>query len=160
ARGTTRFAERLERGSPLAHASESDLDVALDDWSLVRGEHDELHLTAPDAAATDAEHAFGYEFALRPSEPLVLHGERGLSRKGPEAGNASAYVSWTRLALTGKLRLDGAERSVHGSAWYDHEFGSSVLSDGTQGWDWFGLQLEDGRELMLFVLRDEDGAPT
>jgi predicted secreted hydrolase len=154
-RGETRFAERLQRASPLAHASRDDLALVLDDWTMTRGEGDELHLKAADPA-----HAFGLEFTLHPEKPLVLHGERGVSRKGDEPGNASAYVSWTRLGVSGTLALDGASRAVRGSAWYDHEFGSSVLAAGIVGWDWFSLQLDDGRELMLFVLRDAEGAPS
>lgn len=152
----TRFAERVGRASPLARASRTDLDVRLDDWSLVRtlpadGE-ETLLVTAADPAR-----GFGLEFVLRPRKPLVRHGDGGLSPKGPEPGNASAYVSWTRLALDGSLLLDGRTRAVEGSAWYDHEFGSTVLGDGAVGWDWFGLQLDDGRELMLFALRDASG---
>ncbi len=162
ARGQTRFAERLQRNSPLATAAEGDLALALGDWSLRRAADDELALVA-----ADPEQAFGFDFRLRPEKPLVLHGERGYSRKGPEPGNASAYVSWPRLALTGRLTLDGRALRVHGGAWYDHEFGSGVLPEGTRGWDWFGLRLDDsgdppgagGRELMLFVLRGPDGVP-
>jgi len=155
ARGETRFAERLRSSSPLARAATGELDLALEDWSLVRGAGDELKLSASDPAR-----AFGLELGLRPTKPLVLHGQSGYSKKGDEPGNASAYVSWTRLALEGKLQLDGTSRTVRGSAWYDHEFGSSVLAEGVAGWDWFALQLDDGRELMLFALRDEDGAPS
>jgi predicted secreted hydrolase len=153
----TRFAERMRRVSPLAGASTSELDVRIDDWSLARsgtGSAEELVL-----AAADPAQAFGLALTLRPEKPLVLHGERGYSPKGSGAGNASAYVSWPRLAVTGRLALDGAEHTVRGSAWYDHEFGSSVLADGAVGWDWFALQLDDGRELMLFTLRDAAGAP-
>lgn len=159
ARGATRFAERLRRSSPLAQAATDELDVRLDDWSLVRepasgpGEVEELVLEAGDPAR-----GFAFDFRLRPEKPLVLHGERGYSRKGADPGNASAYVSWTRLALTGTLRLDGSERTVRGSAWYDHEFGSTILADGAVGWDWFSVQLEDGRDLMVFELRDASGA--
>jgi predicted secreted hydrolase len=154
ARGETRFAQRRQRASPLARAAEGDLEVVLEDWSLARGEGDALAL-----AAADPGRAFGLELALRPEKPLVLHGERGYSHKGGAPGNASAYASWTRLALAGRLRLDGAEHGVRGAAWFDHEFGSSVLPAGVVGWDWFALQLDDGRELMLFVLRDEGGGP-
>jgi predicted secreted hydrolase len=132
--------------------------VRLEDWSLRRQGHadgvEELVLAAGDPAR-----AFAFDFRLRPEKPLVLHGERGHSRKGPDPGNASAYVSWTRLALDGTLRIDGAERHVRGSAWFDHEFGTSVLADGAVGWDWFSVQLDDGRELMAFVLRDAAGTP-
>lgn len=40
----------------------------------------------------------------------------------------------------------------------DHEFGTSFLEEGDVGWDWFSLQLEDGRELMLFRIRRAGGA--
>ncbi|NOT30405.1 MAG: carotenoid 1,2-hydratase [Planctomycetes bacterium] len=156
ARAETRVAERLQRNSPLAHAAEGELEVVLEDWSLWRGVRDELTLVA-----ADPERAFGFEFALRPAKPLVLHGQGGYSHKGGAPGNAAAYVSWTRLALEGTLALDGTERIVRGTAWFDHEFGSSVLPEGVDGWDWFGLQLDepDGRELMLFILRDARGEP-
>jgi len=162
ARGETRFAERLARSSPLAGASLEDLDVHLEDWSLARVASDggeELRL-----AAADPVRAFGLELVLRPEKPLVLHGDAGYSRKGAEPGNASAYVSWTRLSVAGTVHLDGSDRRVHGQAWFDHEFGSSVLAEGAVGWDWFSLQLEDaapgdGRDLMLFVLRDGEGRP-
>ncbi len=155
ARGETRFAERMRSSSPLARAAQGELDLALEDWSLVQGEKGELKL-----AGADPARAFGLELVLHPTKPLVLHGAGGYSQKGSEPGNASAYVSWTRLALEGTLQLDGAQRSVRGSAWFDHEFGSSVLEEGIVGWDWFGLQLDDDRELMLFVLRDKQGMPS
>ncbi len=151
--GRTLLAERLRRAAaPLARASTEDLDLDLEDWSLRRAAGARLVL-----AARDPARAIGLELELIPQKPLVLHGERGVSAKGGEQGNASAYVSWTRLAASGRLLLGGAERAVQGSAWFDHEFGSSVLEQGTRGWDWFGLQLDDGRELMLFVLRGADG---
>jgi predicted secreted hydrolase len=155
ARGETRFAERMRSSSPLARAAQSELELALEDWSLRLRADGELELSGADPAR-----GFGFALGLRPEKPLVLHGDGGYSKKGGDPGNASAYVSWTRLAVEGTLRLDGAERKVRGSAWYDHEFGSSVLEEGVVGWDWFGLQLDDGRELMLFVLRDEAGAPS
>ena len=160
ASGRTLLAERLRRaGSPLARASERDLDVVLEDWSLVRGSpgldsnaEEVISLRAGDAgieAALDLE--------LRPEKGLVLHGIDGYSQKGDEVGNASAYASWTRLLTRGELRLEGRSFTVEGSSWFDHEFGTSSLGEGVVGWDWFGLQLDDGRELMLFQLRAEDG---
>jgi predicted secreted hydrolase len=155
--GETRFAERLRRaGSPLAHASEEDLDVAIDDWSLARvvGEDGAERLVL---VAGDPKSGIGFDLQLSPSKPLVLHGKNGYSSKGSDPGNASAYISWTRLATSGSLRLDGEELAVRGEAWFDHEFGTSVLEPGIVGWDWFGLHLTDGRELMAFVLRRADG---
>lgn len=151
AAGRTRFAQRLARSSPLAHASQEGLEVVLEDWRIAGDERGST------LVAADAARGFGFELALVPEKPLVLHGDRGYSAKGSQAGNASAYVSWTRLAVSGTLTLDGRTHAVRGGAWFDHEFGSGVLEEGTVGWDWFGLRLDDGRELMAFVLRDAQG---
>jgi len=153
ARGRARFAERLRRGgTPLAFASERDLEVRVEDWTLARGADDELALRAGDPAQ-----GFALELELAPRKALVLHGERGYSRKGGGAGNASAYASWTRLAASGTLARDGRELAVRGEAWFDHEFGSSVLPEGVVGWDWLALRLDGNAELMLFRLRRADG---
>ena len=153
-RRRTLFAERLRRtGSALAAAAENDLDLALEDWSLRREADDRLRLFAGDPA-----HGIALQLEFTPSKPLVLHGQGGYSRKGKQPGNASAYSSWTRLGTRGRIEVDGQSLAVEGEAWFDHEFGSSVLEAGLVGWDWFGLQLEDNRELMLFVLRREDGS--
>jgi len=153
AAGNTRFAQRLARSSPLARASEERLELELEDWRLAGDEH------GIELRAADRGQGFGYALTLVPEKPLVLHGEGGYSQKGEDPGNASAYVSWTRLGVTGTLVLDGQERRVRGGAWFDHEFGSGVLEEGTVGWDWLALRLDDGRELMAFVLRDAAGRP-
>lgn len=147
------FAERLRRGgTPLASASDEDLALALEDWSLARDADGVLHARAADRAS-----GIALELALAPSKPLVLHGQAGWSPKGGAPDNASAYVSWTRLAATGALTLGGVPRAVTGEGWYDHEFSSSALGADVAGWDWFALRLDDGRELMLFLLRDAEG---
>ena len=97
------------------------------------------------------------DLTLVAEKPVVAQGDGGTSRKGPEPGNATRYYSLPRLAARGRLQLDGAAREVHGSAWLDREWGSSALGDGVRGWDWFGLQLDDGRDLMLYRLRRDDG---
>jgi predicted secreted hydrolase len=155
ARGETRFAERLRRGgSALVRASATDLDVAVEDWSLTRGPDERLRLRA-----TAPAHGMELDLVLSPRKAPVLHGDGGLSAKGDEPGNASAYVTWTRLATSGRLVVDERTHEVTGSSWLDHEWGTSQLGRGVVGWDWFGLQLDDGRELMVYVLRREDGTP-
>jgi predicted secreted hydrolase len=150
---TMRFAERVRRiAAGLAGASEDDLDVFLERWQMRRHPSGVITL-----AAEDRDGGLTLTVELRPEKPLVLQGEGGVSRKGPEPGNASAYVSFTRLAAFGRLSLDGRERSVQGEAWFDHEWGSSRLGDGGVGWDWLGLRLADGRELMLYRLRTGGG---
>ncbi len=89
------------------------------------------------------------------AKPLVLQGKAGYSEKSP--GNASFYYSYPRLTLRGTLTRDGETRTVTGQGWFDHEWSSSVLAEWQSGWDWFSLQLADGRELMLFRLRTKAG---
>lgn len=104
------------------------------------------------------EAGVGLELTLTPRKPRLLQGEAGLSRKGAEPGNASYYYSRTRLATAGTLLLDGVRITVSGLSWMDREWGSAALGDGAVGWDWFALQLEDGRELMVYHLRRADGS--
>ncbi len=89
------------------------------------------------------------------AKPAVLQGKAGYSEKSP--GNASFYYSYPRLTISGTLTLDGETRNVSGEGWFDHEWSSSVLAEWQSGWDWFSLQFEDGRELMLFRLRTKSG---
>ncbi len=150
--GRMRFAERLARLGPLASASAADLDLALDDWTMRRRADGTLAL-----AAADRDAGIGVRLALAPSQPLVLEGDGGMSRKGPGPGNASAYLTWPRMAAAGTLEIAGRPLAVRGEAWFDHEWGTSQLGPGVVGWDWLGLRLADGRDLMLYRLRRADG---
>ena len=94
---------------------------------------------------------------LVPAKPIVLQGNAGYSRKGPEPGNASRYYSITRMNASGRLEIDARGTHVDGLAWLDREWGSSQLGEGVVGWDWFALQLDDGRDLMLYRLRTDQG---
>jgi predicted secreted hydrolase len=153
-RGTMRFAQRVRRiAAGMAGAREDDLNLFLDDWEMRL-----LPSGAITFIADDRDSGTALTLELEPGKPLLLQGENGLSRKGPEPGNASVYVSFTRLAARGRLTLDGRERAVQGEAWFDHEWGTSQLGAGVVGWDWLGLRLADGRELMLYRLRNADGS--
>ncbi len=88
----------------------------------------------------------------------VAHGDQGYSRKGAEPGNASHYYSMTRLDTRGTLTIDSRTVAVTGLSWMDHEFGTSMLEEEQLGWDWFAIQLADGRDLMLYQMRRTDGA--
>ena len=107
-------------------------------------------------AGTDA---IGLQLQLQASDsPLVLQGDRGLSRKSAKPGNASYYYSLTRLPTRGELRIGEARYTVTGHSWMDREWSSSALDRNQVGWDWFALQLDDGRDLMYYQLRDAKGA--
>jgi predicted secreted hydrolase len=149
-----RYGQRLRRtAGGLAGFATGDLDLWVDDWTMRRATDGSLTL-----AATDRDSGIAVDLRLAPRTPLVPQGEGGVSRKGPEPGNASAYVSWTRLETRGTVRLDGSAWEVTGTSWFDHEWGSTELGAEVVGWDWVGLRLEDGRDLMLYRLRRADGS--
>lgn len=153
ARGDFVHAERRRRAFPgLAWARGERLDAGVEGWTLRQDDAGVLH-----ARAVDPSTRLALELELVPTKPPVLHGLAGVSTKGSEPGNASAYVSWTRLETRGTLVRDGVSHAVRGTSWFDHEWGSSQLGTGVVGWDWFGLRLEDGRDLMLYRLRRADG---
>jgi predicted secreted hydrolase len=99
----------------------------------------------------------GLDLSLSPLKPPALHGDGGFSRKAAKSEAASYYYSLSRLEIQGQLRLAGRTLEVTGLSWMDHEFFSGAMAPGLVGWDWFALQLNDGREVMLYLLRQQDG---
>jgi predicted secreted hydrolase len=95
---------------------------------------------------------------LTASQPVLLQGEDGYSRKGLGAGEASHYYSQPQLGVGGTLVLDGRPSQVRGSAWLDHEWSDSLLAADAVGWDWIGMNLDDGSALMAFRIRRADGS--
>ncbi len=143
--------DRLERGrAGIAVASDRTLDVSLLDWSA-RAEPDGIHLRA---------HHKDLDIDLRCTGGTgpVLQGPGGVNTKGPEPGQASYYYSMTRLQTTGRLAISGTSFDVTGQSWMDHEFSSNALGKQQVGWDWMGLQMDDGTGLMIYRLRDASGA--
>ena len=133
----------------LAHAGEATTDVALDDWSLLLdGDTYRAHVPARD---------FALDLAFAASAPVLLQGDAGLSRKGPQPAQASYYYSRPQLALTGTLRLDDRSLAVRGTAWLDHEWSSEYLAPDAHGWDWTGIDLDDGGAVMAFRIREASG---
>lgn len=156
--GRFRSFERFRRGAlGLAGASAAPFRVALDDWAL----ESSGAATWPArvrASAGQGDGRAAIDLVLDQGVPPVLQGERGLSKKGGEPGNASYYYSLPRMPARGVIRIGGQAFAVSGLAWLDREWSTSVLAPGLAGWDWFALQLDDGRELMLYRLRGRDGA--
>ena len=149
-----RFADRLNRaGVHWAGARADRYEVWNENWRASTDEQGRHRLSVE---AGD----FALGLTLDPGKPAVLQGDGGYSRKGRDPGNASHYYSLTRMPTSGTLRVDGRTIAVTGNSWMDHEFGTSSLDPGTRGWDWFALQLDDGRELMLYQLRQDDGTPS
>jgi predicted secreted hydrolase len=94
---------------------------------------------------------------MKPVKEPVRHGINGYRRKGGTPALASCYYSFTRLATTGTVTVAGKSFEVEGESWMDHEFSTAPLEPGTVGWDWFSIQLADKSEIMLYLLRREDG---
>ena len=147
-------AERAARADLGAGFSSLDCDVSIGAWRMFRqqrsaGEVFRLQMQSPQ---------FSYDLTLTPSQPLLLQGENGWSQKGPRPELASHYVSWPQLQVAGSLTLDGRRQPATGRAWFDHEWSSEVLAAGGVGWDWIGINLDDGGALMAFRIRDGAGA--
>ena len=146
--------QRIARaGFGIAEASETDTAVRLRDWSLVRaGEQYHADLPAQD---------FGLHLQLTPTQPLLLQGQQGLSRKGPQPDQASYYISQPQLAVSGHLQLQGHHFEIStdtSRAWLDHEWSQAYLAPEAAGWDWLGMNLQDGSALTAFRIRRKDGS--
>ncbi len=149
-RGRFTFREKAGRGAlGLSGAETGRLKVWIDAWKAEQN-GEVFHLQARDEG-------LGLDLALTPTKPPALHGEGGFSCKAARFDAASYYYSITRLDTKGQLTLDGRTFEVSGASWMDHEFFTSSMAPGLVGWDWFALQLDDGREVMLYLLRHQDG---
>jgi predicted secreted hydrolase len=145
--------ERLNRAGPgLAGAAFSDARYWNGNWKV--------RWTALPSAKQQLDAVcdrFALHLDLEPVKPAIIQGQDGVSRKGPLPGQASHYVSFTRITATGRLQQKGAATEVTGTAWMDHEFFTESSDSNLVGWDWFAIQLENKEELMLYRLRSKSG---
>jgi predicted secreted hydrolase len=168
AAGRHRHGARLARwnGDPhalLAHAAPNGIDLRLGDWRLA-----ETTAAGPGGPAlaarfgsepgSDASAAFTLELRLERTGPRLLQGDAGFSRKGADERHASFYVSEPQLALGATLARRGRRERLAGRGWLDHEWSDELLADDTVGWDWIGINLDDGAALTAFQLRRADGS--
>ncbi len=143
--------ERINRaGIGWAGAEANAYRVWNEDW--------QARLDAGDHLIEAAEENFKLELRLTPEKKEIAHGENGVSRKGPSAENTSHYYSIARFRAQGRVMIEGRSFDVTGASWMDHEFGTNFFESEQKGWDWFSIQLDDGRELMLFRIRQADGS--
>ncbi len=154
--------QRIARaGFGVAEADEADTRLRLRDWSLRR---QDVVVTAGAAAvstytASLPAQDFALQLQLAATQPLLLQGQQGLSRKGPQAEQASYYVSQPQLAVSGSLHLQDQRFDIReGRAWLDHEWSQALLHPDAVGWDWIGMNLADGSALTAFHLRRADGS--
>lgn len=144
--GRLRHDERAARSAlDLAGSREGTTKVWVDDWSFeLRNDVYEVRIQARD---------FSYELQFDAKSNILLQGEQGFSRKGNSPEEASYYYSRPQLHVSGSV--NGA--NVVGTAWLDHEWSSQYMAAQAAGWDWCGINLDDGGALMAFRMRGKDG---
>ncbi|MDH1474209.1 carotenoid 1,2-hydratase [Comamonas thiooxydans] len=159
-----RHDQRMARaGLGLAGASENDTDVHINDWYLQRR-------PVPGRSASEASRYrallssqdFILDLEFDSTQPLLLQGLNGLSRKGPREEQASYYYSQPQLKVGGSITVGGqqlpVQASAHSRAWLDHECSAAIMDPEAQGWDWIGMNLDDGSALTAFHLRRRNGS--
>lgn len=150
ARGRLWQDQRMRRaGLGLAQAASGDTQVWIDDWRLER--------KGGSYQARVAADGFGLALDLTPTRAPLENGQAGLSRKGPSPRSASYYYSIPHLKVTGSVMRGGKSEAVSGEAWFDHEWSSDYLDTEAVGWDWIGIDLDDGGALMAFRIRGPHG---
>lgn len=142
--------ERSARASfSLAGAEEGRTNVWINDWKLSFNDGVyRVRIPARD---------FNLELALTPPQAVLAHGLNGYSQKGPNPADASYYYSEPQLSVGGTLEREGQRVAVRGKAWLDHEWSSALLNEKATGWDWVGINFQDGGALMAFRMRDRNG---
>ena len=157
--------QRIRRaGLGLADAATGDTDVRIDGWTLERNTsavNAATRAAAPAARSTYtakiAAEDFSFDLTLAETQAVLLNGDSGVSRKGPAPEAASYYYSLPHMQVSGRIaRRDHPDR-VTGEAWFDHEWSSEYLDAAAVGWDWIGINLDDGAALMAFRIRGPQG---
>ena len=140
-----RYDQRLQGASGVA-GDAAVLDLDLSGWTMWGGD-------GQFALAADMP-GYALRLDIETTKPAALHDGDGYIDYGN--GAASYYYSWTRLDVSGALDLGQGWQQVSGEAWMDHQWGDfATYQEG--GWDWFSVQLEDGTDVMLYLIRDADG---
>jgi predicted secreted hydrolase len=138
-------------GFKLAYAREGTTDLKLDDWRMVRAADGSYRVSI-------RSRELQLQLVLAPTQPVLLQGEQGYSRKGSNPASASYYYSEPQLKVSGTAgHGKGAPRTVEGTAWLDHEWSSQAIDAEAVGWDWVGANLADGSALMAFQVRNKQG---
>jgi predicted secreted hydrolase len=141
-------------GFGLAQAAPNDTDLRLDRWQLRR----EGPVEASTYRALLPAREIALDLNFKTTQPLLLQGQQGLSRKGPDPRQASYYYSQPQMVARGLIGLPGKRMPIEGRAWLDHEWSEEILHPEAVGWDWIGMNFNDGSALTAFRLRRADGS--
>jgi predicted secreted hydrolase len=85
-----------------------------------------------------------------------LQGDDGYSQKHQSLAIASHYYSQPFIKVSGEVYWQNKWQKVTGNAWFDREWGSQMLAEDQQGWDWFSLRLNENTALMVYRIRSSD----
>ena len=152
-----RHDQRIARtGFGIAEAAEGDTRLVLRDWQFAResGGIDGVY----SARVASASAGFALDLQLATTQPPLLQGDAGYSRKGPLESQASHYYSQPQLGVSGTVRRDDRTQTVRGRAWLDHEWSETLMAPDAVGWDWIGMNLDDGTAFTAFRLRRRDAS--
>ena len=127
----------------------------MNDWLLEQEGEGRFRLKA---TAGETREGRGMDLTLTQDRPPLIHGQNGISPKSSTPGHASHYYSLTRLKASGTIEINGKRHPVSGLVWFDHEWATNSLEPDQSGWDWSGLHLSNGDDLMLFRIRNKSGA--
>ncbi|MFL6227517.1 MAG: lipocalin family protein, partial [Pyrinomonadaceae bacterium] len=155
-RGKFRYAHRKSANGAFdlpAATSAHRYFLRLGDWAVLESEG--IHILR---ATLGGDLIF--EAKLKPTKPAALNGHEGVGVSFKDAGEASRYFSYTRMAAEGQITWHGETEHCEGSAWMDREFGTWRTTEKQKGWDWLSVQLSTGAELMVYHLRDSKGRPS
>ncbi len=151
-----RHDQRIARsGFGVADARQGDTAIALQGWRMTRAGGGGRSRYA--AVVASESGGFALDLVAEATQPVLLQGEAGLSRKGPRPEQTSRYYSEPQLAVSGRIAQQGPAVAVTGRAWLDHEWSDAFLDPVAVGWDWIGMNLDDGAALTAFRLRRADG---
>ncbi|MES2099689.1 MAG: carotenoid 1,2-hydratase [Pseudomonadota bacterium] len=155
-----RHDQRIARsGFGIAQARGDDTGIVLRDWQMSRTPLPaDTRLSRYRAQVASDGAGFAFELQFDATQPVLLQGDAGVSKKGPGAAETSRYYSEPQLAVSGSLTLDGTPIPVAGRAWLDHEWSDAFIPPQAVGWDWIGMNLDDGGALTAFRLRRADGS--
>lgn len=126
----------------------------MENWALEQLSDGSFHLKSDGVTEAGVERSV--DLILTQDRPQLIHGHDGISPKSSVPSHASHYYSLTRLRASGSVMVDGKVHKVKGLVWFDHEWATNSLEAGETGWDWSGLHLSNGDDLMLFRIRNSE----
>lgn len=155
-----RHDQRIARsGFGIAQARGDDTCLVLRDWQMARTPSPtDAQRSRYRAQVASETGGFAFDLQFDATQPVLLQGEAGLSKKGPGANDTSRYYSEPQLTVQGRLTFEGKPLEVTGRAWLDHEWSDAFIPAQAVGWDWIGMNLDDGSALTAFRLRRADGS--